>query len=229
MSLLMSPALTPPRLKSATTATVHGAHSTEAAPDRGILRFAVEVSGSDPSALAGLLAQRTVEVDKIVKKRSARAETGSAHSWKIGTSPSDDDPDGRVDHFARVGYTVEFQDLEALGDVASQVAAHQAVALHGIDWRLHDESLLRREARKAAIIRARDVATDYAAALDLEVVRVMHVADVRGYGRLDECAGSGARSTDLRPPMTVTITESVEMTVELDTAQRSETSFTDSP
>jgi len=164
--------------------TVRGEHETRVFPERAVVHLSIATEGPERGAVVERIAALTEPVrDDLI----ARKEAGGVEQWTSRQasvwSERPWSPEGKrlaVVHHASVEFTATFTDFAALSWWAGEVAEREGVQLGGIDWQLTPETraTVEREVATDAVAVAVSRAAAYAAALGLETVTPLELADV---------------------------------------------------
>jgi predicted secreted protein len=164
--------------------TVRGEHDARIMPERAVVHLSILADGPERGAVVERVAALTEPVrDDLI----ARREAGAVADWSSRNASVWSErpwgPDGRrlaPVHHASVDLTATFIDFAALSWWAGDVAEREGVQLGWIDWQLTPETRARKEREVAtdAVQVAVDRAAAYAAALGLQTVNALEIADV---------------------------------------------------
>lgn len=125
----------------------------------------------------------TVDTERAPLTWLARSATSWAETHP-DKSTGRNEPTGRITATVSVHITVrDFDMLTALG---AQLSSHQDLHIHDVRWQVDTDNPGWAQVRAAAIHAALRKGSDYAAALGVSVVEVLHVADA---GLLDGNSG----------------------------------------
>lgn len=176
--------------------TVRGEHEVRILPERAVAHLSVVAEGPERDAVVERIAALTEPVrdDLVARKQSGALSDWSSRSISVW-SERPWGPDGRrlaPVHHASVEVTATFTDFAVLSWWAGDVAEREGVQLGWVDWQLTPETRARveREVATDAVQVAVQRAGAYAAALSLQTVSALEVADV---GLLTHDSGGGSR------------------------------------
>lgn len=156
-----------------TTAHVRGTAHIATPPDRAELRVRAQATApTDETAKARFATLWSALIDALdVEAADVRPEP--PRSWSQAAT---------ADTKAQVHYTgwahVSFTDLANISKVAEDLVNIPGINIDHISWDISNRNEVQRAARVAAITNARQVAEDYAAALDMKVFSVSSVSDL---------------------------------------------------
>jgi uncharacterized protein len=170
--------------------SVRGEATLTVAADSALLSAAIALSrGSKPNALAeasAALQRLTADLTSLgggtlrvgTERHALTWLARSATTW-AETQPNKNtgvnEPTGRVTATVSVQITVrDFDLLEALG---AALSTHQDMHVHNVTWQVDSDNPGWAQVRAAAIHAAIDKGRDYAAALGVSLIEVLHVAD----------------------------------------------------
>ena len=103
--------------------------------------------------------------------RSATTWAEHQHNKDTGIN----EPTGRVT--ATVDVQIAVRDFELLDVLGAHLSTHEDLHIHGVSWQVDSDNPGWARVRAAAIHAAIDKGRDYAAALGVSLVEVLHVAD----------------------------------------------------
>ncbi|WP_368499460.1 SIMPL domain-containing protein [Herbiconiux sp. A18JL235] len=179
-----------------TIITVSGSNEQRHNPELAVVRIGVGFEGSKRDSV--LAATRAAHESLTGSLESLRDEDhGPVRVWHSedirvwGQRPwSQDGTRLPVEFHSAVFVDAEFDDFEALSEWIDVVAVREGIAVDGITWSLAPETdaVVRAEARRAAVADAVAKAEDYAAALGLDEISPVSIADA---GLLDDTGSSG--------------------------------------
>lgn len=171
--------------------TVRGEHETRTAPERAVAHLTVRAEGPERDVVVERMAALSEPVRDDLAGRKA---DGTVHDWTSQRlavwSERPWNNDGRrlaPVHYATVDFTATFTDFAALSWWAGDIATLEGVQLGWIDWQLTPDTRasterdVATEAVRVAVTRAEA----YAAALGLERVTPLEIADVGLLSRHD--------------------------------------------
>jgi uncharacterized protein YggE len=203
---------TPPTIR------VTGEASLSAQPDQAKIELGVVTQAEKSEAAASRNAQRLEKV--LAELRGVVGPDGKIETVGYSLTP-DYRHDGREPTI--VGYTASnvvratLNDLSKVGRVIDVASTAGANRVQGLQFTLKDETAVRGQALREAATKARSKADALAAALGLDVVRVLHVSESGGPAvpvRDVMFARAEAASTPIEPG-TVEIRVAVDLTVEV--------------
>ncbi|QJU53834.1 SIMPL domain-containing protein [Herbiconiux sp. KACC 21604] len=179
-----------------TIITVSGSNEQHHNPELAVVRIGVGFEGSKRDSV--LAATRAAHESLTGSLESLRDEDhGPVRVWHSedirvwGQRPwSQDNQRLPVEFHSAVFVDAEFDDFEALSEWIDVVAVREGIAVDGITWSLAPETdaVVRAEARRAAVADAVAKAEEYAAALGLDEISPVSIADA---GLLDDARGAG--------------------------------------
>lgn len=192
-----------------TVITVQGRHVARHDPERAVVSLAVAFDGP---ARDGVFAKANAaaEVLRAELERLHDADAGPVRLWSSdsvqvwGERPWNNE--GRqlamVFH-ARIGFTAEFDDFDALSRFLEQQATVDGVTTGGVQWTLTDErtDAVTAEVRTLAVADAVEKATAYASAVGLTTVRAVAIADPGMLGEQASASGGGFEFAAAAPRM----------------------------
>ncbi|MBX3093478.1 MAG: SIMPL domain-containing protein [Cryobacterium sp.] len=192
-----------------TVITVQGRDVARHAAERAVVRLGVSFDGP---------ARDAVFTDASTAAESLRGAIESLHDSSAGpiTTWSSDsiqvwsdrpwNQDGKqlpLVYHARIGFTAEFDDFDALSRFLERQAAADGVAISWVEWKLTDErkDAATTEVRARAVADATRKAQTYADAIGLTRVRAIAIADPGMLGDQSSASGGGFEFAAAAPRM----------------------------
>lgn len=200
---------------SALTFRVRGQHLLRRAPELAVVHLGVRAEEPDAAAAATAVKQVTGAVRADL---SGRREVREVHvgQFRIWSQPGDavDVPTREV---AEAEIRVTVADFTELGELLLELGSITQVNVGWIDWQLSEATRreTEREARKQALADARGRAEDYAAALGVQELVTVLVADggmmLGTTGRMAFAAKDSGGEADFFTPQEIEVTADVEV------------------
>lgn len=192
-----------------TVITVQGRHVARHPAERAVVRLGVSFDGSARDAVfAQANAAAEALRDGIQSLHNATAGpvvTWSSDSVQVwGDRPwNQDGKQLPLVFHARIGFTAEFDDFDALSRFLEQQAAADGVAISWVEWKLTDgrKDVATTEVRALAVADATRKAETYAHAVGLTTVRPVAIADPGMLGDQVGASGGGFEFTAAAPRM----------------------------
>lgn len=192
-----------------TVITVQGRHVARHAAERAVVRLGVSFDGPARDAV---FAETNTAAEAL---REAIESLHDASAGPITTWSSDsvqvwsDRPwnqDGKqlpLVYHARIGFTAEFDDFDALSRFLEQRAAADGVTISWVEWKLTDErkDAVTTEVRALAVADATLKAQTYANAIGLAQLRAIAIADPGMLGDQVGASGGGHDFAGAAPRM----------------------------
>ena len=164
--------------------TVRGEHETRIAPERAIAHLTIRAEGPERGAVVERMAALTEPVRDDLTSRKTAGTVVEWTSQRVAVwSERPWNQEGKrlaPVHYASVDVSATFTDFAVLSWWAGEVVEREGVQFGWIDWQLSPETRaaverdVATEAVRVAVIRA----DSYAAALGLEKVTPLEIADV---------------------------------------------------
>jgi uncharacterized protein len=158
--------------------TVRGEARLEAPPDLATLSVTVHSSASTADPVRAELARASARLRELLEDHTgaiSQFSTSGLHVAPVFGHRSGTKITGYRGSFSS---SVEVRDFDALSDFVFALAPLPNCQVDGPWWSLRPENPVYREVRLAAIVEARRRADDYAAAVDLEVDRLLEISDL---------------------------------------------------
>lgn len=192
-----------------TVITVQGRSVARHAPERAVVRLSV---GFDGPAREKVFTQANTAAETLRLAITELHDTtaGPVVSWSSDTIQVWADrpwnQDGKqlpLVYHARIGFTAEFGDFDALSRFLERHAEAGGVTISWVEWKLTDakQDAVDTEVRSAAVANATEKATVYAAAVGLTTVRAVAVADPGMLGDPGGSSGGGFEFAAAAPRM----------------------------
>ena len=191
-----------------------GAAETRHLAERATVRARTSISSADR---ADSIARATKLHNGIVTRARQLCDEGGAVSfeadpistWAHRVRDDSTGPAGVIEHTTTSEIRILLQDLDLVSPLISELAA--AGAETNVEWSLTDDSRRAHEqaVRKTAVVAARAVADDYAAALGERVIRVESISDSGMHGpglRMVAMQSASAHAEVTLPEITVSAT-----------------------
>lgn len=154
-----------------TTAHVRGTSSITVSPDEADVWFRAHATSASVFGADALFAERWEFLTTFLDESALEGHQEPPRSWDFAGQ------DG-VRQFYRAGrIKVSFFDFETLAVVVNAAVNTPGIEVDHIHWKISTLRDLTRQARVTAIADAREVAEDYAAALDKRIWKVETVSD----------------------------------------------------
>lgn len=180
-----------------TVITVQGHNTARHAAERAVVQLGVSSDGAARDAVfseaneAGELLRESIQslhnatAGPVVSWSSDSIQVWSDRPW------NQDGTQLPLVFHARIGFTAEFNDFDALSRFLEQQAASDRVAINWVEWKLTDErkDAVTTEVRALAVADAVRKAETYAQAIGLTKVRAIAIADPGMLG--DQVGASG--------------------------------------
>lgn len=182
-----------------TVITVQGRSIARHAPERAVVQLSVGFDGpsrekvfTQASAAAESLRLAIVELHDetagpVVSWSSDSLQVWADRPW------NQDGTQLPLVHHARVGFTAEFSDFDALSRFLALHADAEGVTIGGVEWKLTNskQDAVDTEVRSAAVANATEKARVYADAVGLTTVRAVAIADPGMLGDLGGASSGG--------------------------------------
>lgn len=202
------------------TITVRGEGMHRAAPDAATLTVSITTQGPDMAAAMGAHADRVARGEAALKALGPdglviEESNFSVYEQTVQPDPVNDPARSEQRVVAVTSYTLAIEAIAPVNALVSRIAAAELFGINAVTYRVKDERGALNEARKAAVIDARDQARAYADAAGVTLGALMSIADGaanRPNARMDFAAAPMKEaSVGIIPPSTLTFTASVEM------------------
>jgi len=158
--------------------SVRGEASLEVDPEIAVVYVSVMARDKDRHRAVDLLAKRNGLVTGAIKKFGEAVE--KLESGRVNVRPefSGGKPRERITGYvAQANLTVTIADFAILGDLVTDLAGQELVAVTGPEWQLRQNSPVRRDARLAAARDAMERAREYAEAFGGTITGLVEAAD----------------------------------------------------
>ncbi|WP_194411311.1 SIMPL domain-containing protein [Microbacterium cremeum] len=171
--------------------TVRGEHETRLAPERAVAHLTIRAEGPERGAVVERMAALAEPVRDDLTSRKTAGTLAEWSSQRVAVwSERPWNQEGKrlaLVHYASVDVSATFTDFAVLSWWAGEVAEREGVQFGWIDWQLTPETRTRveREVATEAVRVAVTRADAYAAALGLEKVTPLEIADVGLLSRRD--------------------------------------------
>lgn len=175
--------------------SVRGEAYLEVDPEIAIVWVTVMARDKDRNRSVDLLAKRIGLVTGVIKKFGEAVE--KLESGRVSVRPefSGGKPRERITGYvAQANLTVTIADFAILGDLVTDLAGQELVAVNGPEWQLRQNSPVRRDARLAAASDAVERAREYAEAFGGTITGLVEAAD------------AGLLAADKQPPRALALT-----------------------
>jgi uncharacterized protein YggE len=175
--------------------TVRGEQEQRVAPERAIAHVSAVVDGHDRGTVVERVAALAIPVREDL---AARAEAGTVAEWSsqrvsVWADRPWNNEGVQLDlvHHASVELSATFTDFMVLSDWLNDIAATDGLQVGTVEWQLTPEtrSRIERDVATAAVAVAMERARAYAAAVHLDSVTPIEIADV---GLLSDSPESGS-------------------------------------
>lgn len=161
------------------TISVRGHSETRIAPEKGVVRFAINVEGSQRDEVTQRASRIAASVSSELDSRHVSWTSQTLSVWSDRPWSNDGT---RLDpvHHATIAFTASSKDFDRLTQLIGNLGTRDEVQVHNVSWELTKETRERveREMAVAAVAEATQRAAAYAAALELTSVEASEVADV---------------------------------------------------
>ena len=179
------------------TLSLAGNAEVHAAPDAALVSTGVVSEGDTAAAALKTNSAALAKVVEVIHARASRARTADQRPVAAGAllSPGQAQPNDRP---RIIGYTavnqvaLRVRDLAKLGDLLDKVTVAGANRIDGIDFIVSNQEALLDEARRKAVVDAKDKADLYARAAGFTLGKVINL--------VEEGTPSPRRWRALRPP-----------------------------
>ncbi|MDF0644223.1 MAG: SIMPL domain-containing protein [Nitrospira sp.] len=187
------------------TLTVNGTGIVTVQPDTAFVTLGMETAAkslSEAQRLNGAVMQKVMDRLQQLKIDKDRIQTSSFNVTPQYRPPSKHPVDAPAPAPEIVGYTVsnrvtvEIRDLQKVAAVIEETSAAGANLFQGLHWGLRDEQPARLQALKVAAGKAREKAATLSDALNLKLVRFMHVTEGIQFIRPAPYAGRAMMAAD---------------------------------
>lgn len=164
----------------AQTVTVSASGQAETAPDRAVVRVAVEATADDPTVARRRVAENASEMRAALVDLGLPADavrTVDFDVYEDRVRPRERDGEPRTTYRARHAFAVEVGDTDRVGAVIDAAVDSGATRVHGVEFTLAEETRreLRQDAIDEAMAGARAQAETIAAAGGLQLAGVHSV------------------------------------------------------
>ena len=184
-------------------ASVFGAASVTAGPDRARLRAAVKQTRPKPTEAFAATRAAVGQVRQVLRGHGVADSAVSTSrlnlrsSWKLVGNEQK-----FVGYECAASFLIELRDLDGLEAVLADVVEAGANQVDEVEFDVHDKPRLRAEARAAAVAAAREKAALYARAAGVGLGPVIHITDVDSEqltSYRSHASAGGGREGDLTP------------------------------
>lgn len=192
-----------------TVITVQGRNVARHAAERAVVRLGVSFDGPQRDAVfakASAAAETLRDgIQPLHDSSSGPITTWSSDSVQVwGDRPWNNEGKQLALVFhARIGFTAEFNDFDALSRFLEQQATADGVTINWVEWKLTDErkDAVTTEVRALAVADAVAKATVYARAVGLATLRAVAIADPGMLGDQSSASGGGFEFAAAAPRM----------------------------
>jgi uncharacterized protein len=158
--------------------SVRGEAFLEVEPEIAVVWVSVMARDKDRRRAVDLLAERTTRITAQIKGYGEAVEKLDSGRVNVRPEFKEGKPRERITGYvAEAGLTATVADFDILGDLVTDLADREMVAVNGPDWRLRPGSPVHREARLAAARDATQRAREYAEAFGGTVTGLIEAAD----------------------------------------------------